>query len=382
MTHDQTSPQTKTYLLIAGEASGDLHGAELITALRHNDHNAKFVFLGGDNMAKAAQTDPVVHIDSMAYMGFSEVLRHMPDIRRNMRVARQTIKNTRPDCVILIDYPSFNLKMAKFAKSLGISVYWFISPKVWAWKEWRVKTLKRVVDKMFVIFPFEVEYFRDRHNWAVEYVGNPSVSEIDRLVSEAPSHADFCHKHGLRERPLLALLPGSRRGEIRNNLAIMTAAAKQFVQYRPVIAGAPGIPADFYAKYTSLPIVYNDTIALLSNSRAALVTSGTATLEAALVGTPQVACYRANGSKLSYRIMKRLLKVSHVTLPNLIAGRTVIPEMLLHNCTAETVAAQLYALTPENSPARLAQLQGYADIRQILGTKNAAQNIADAIAGK
>lgn len=367
------------YYIIAGEASGDLHGGELIRALRKVDSEADFVFLGGDKMAEAAGTAPRVHISEMAFMGFSEVLRNLGKVRRNLAVARKLLRDERPDCLILIDYPSFNLKVAETAKKAGIKVYYYISPKVWAWKEWRVRTIKRLVDKMFVIFPFEVPYYADRHHWDVEYVGNPSVREIDRALTEVPPLEDFRREHKLPSRPVIALLPGSRRGEIRNNLGVMLSAAKRFVQYRPVIAGAPGIEPSFYAAITDAQVVYGSTVALLRHSTAALVTSGTATLEAALAGTPQVACYRSNGSKITYNIMKRLLKVPYVTLPNLIAGRQVIPEMLLHLCKPEAVAEILGTLTPANSSERRQMLEGYSLIRRILGDGDAAMNTARGI---
>ena len=368
-----------TYYIIAGEARGDLHGGELIRALREVDAGAEFVFLGGDNMAEAAGTAPRVHISDMAFMGFSEVLRNLNKVRRNLTVARKLLHDEHPDCLILIDYPSFNLKVAAEAKKAGIKVYYYISPKVWAWKEWRVRTIKRLVDKMFVIFPFEVPYYAERHHWKVEYVGNPSVREIDKAMAEVPALEDFRREHKLPSRPVIALLPGSRRGEIRNNLGVMLSAAKRFVQYRPVIAGAPGIEPSFYAAITDAPVIYDSTVALLRHSTAALVTSGTATLEAALASTPQVACYRSNGSKITYNIMKHLLKVPYVTLPNLIADRQVIPEMLLHLCKPEAVAELLGTLTPANSSERRQMLEGYSLIRSKLGAGDAAMNTARAI---
>lgn len=364
------------YMLIAGEASGDLHASHLIASIRRHDPKAQFVFLGGDLMAAQAGREPVVHYRDMAYMGFSEVIRNIGSIRRNLKLARKVLEKVRPDCLILIDYPSFNLKVAATAHNAGIPVYYYISPKVWAWKEWRVKTIKKLVDKMFVIFPFEVEWYRSRHSMDVTYVGNPSIAEIDAAIAAAPDADEFTSGHKLRQRPIIALLPGSRRGEIRNNLPVMLKAAAAFVQYQAVVAGAPGIEPEFYAQFGKFPVVTGDTMNLLAVCRAALVTSGTATLEAALAGVPQVACYRANGSELSYKIMQRLLSVDFVTLPNLILGREAIAEKLLHQCTPVAVAEALSPLTALTSKKRQKMLDDYKEMRAILGDGDAAENTA------
>lgn len=374
------------YMIIAGEASGDLHASHLMTALKEADPDARFVFLGGDLMSAAAGHDPLVHIRDMAFMGFSEVLRNLGPIRRNLRIAKDAVTKERPDALILVDYPSFNLKVAETARKADIPVFYYISPKVWAWKEHRVKTIKRLVDRMFVIFPFEVGFYHDRHDYDVEFVGNPSLAEVDAALATLPARPDFLSRHRLRDRPIIALLPGSRIGEIRNNLSVMTAVVEHFPQYRGVIAGAPNIDMEVYRRFTDLPVIYNDTLALLAHSRAALVTSGTATLEAALAGTPQVACYRSNGRRIAYEIMKRILKVPFVTLPNLIAGREVIAEMLLHQCTPETVGDKLTPLL-RDTPERTAMLEGYADIRKALAAPgsapvNAARAIVEAVAAK
>lgn len=364
------------YMLIAGEASGDLHASHLMASIRRHDPEAQFVFLGGDLMAAQAGREPVVHYRDMAYMGFSEVIRNIGSIRRNLKLARKVLEKVRPDCLILIDYPSFNLKVAATAHNAGIPVYYYISPKVWAWKEWRVKTIKKLVDKMFVIFPFEVEWYRSRHGMDVTYVGNPSIAEIDAAIAAAPDADEFTSRHKLRQRPIIALLPGSRRGEIRNNLPVMLKAAAAFVQYQAVVAGAPGIEPEFYAQFGKFPVVTGDTMNLLAVCRAALVTSGTATLEAALAGVPQVACYRANGSELSYKIMQRLLSVDFVTLPNLILGREAIAEKLLHQCTPVAVAEALSPLTALTSKKRQKMLDDYKEMRAILGDGDAAENTA------
>lgn len=365
------------YMLIAGEASGDLHASRLIARLRERDPQASFVFLGGDLMSEAAGgVKPLIHYRDMAYMGFSEVLRHLRPIFANLRMARRAVVEEKPAALILVDYPSFNLKVAATAARAGIPVYYYISPKIWAWKQWRVKKIKKLVRKVLCILPFEPAWYASRGYDDAVYVGNPSVEELDEAIAAADPRASFMSAHRLRDRRLIALLPGSRRGEIRCNLPVMDAVARQFPQYTVAVAAAPGIPDDFYAGLTKFAVVRGCTHTLLAHAHAALVTSGTATLEAALAGVPQVVTYRSNGSRLAYNLMKRLLHVSHVSLPNLIAGRDVIPEMLLHYCTPEAVAAELRRLTPDSSEARAAMLEGYAEMRRILDGGNAADNAA------
>lgn len=364
------------YFISAGEASGDLHASQLIASLREQDPAADFTFLGGDRMAEEAGTPPLLHYHDMAFMGFSEVLRHLPRIFSNLATARQALEQKRPDALILVDYPDFNLKLARTAAGLGIPVYYYIPPKVWAWKEYRVKDLRRLCRRIFAIFPFE-KVFYARHSMSdmVEYVGNPSVEEFDGQLGRTMAYEEFRTFHDLTTRPMLALVPGSRHGEVRNNLPVMAAVARHYRQLQGVVAAAPSIEMEFYRRYTTLPVVRGVTSDLMVHARAALVTSGTATLECALAGTPQVVCYRANGSRLSYTLMKRLLKVSHVSLPNLIAGRTIIPEMLLHHCNPAEVTAALDNIL-DGKPGRDAQLKGYADMRARLGESRASERAA------
>lgn len=365
------------YFLIAGETSGDLHGGELMRRLAVQDPGARFTFLGGDRMAAAAGHDPVIHCRDMAFMGFSEVLRHLRDIRDNMRRTRAALACATPDCLILIDYPGFNLKIAKSAARAGIPVFYYISPKIWAWKKWRIRAIRRLVDTMLCILPFEEEFYKANGFSRASYVGNPSVEEINAALAVASRGPEFARAHRLRDnRRFIALLPGSRRGEIRCNLPVMDAVARRFPQYTVVVAGAPGFDDEFYSRYTRFRVVHAATYELLANAHAALVTSGTATLEAALAGVPQVVTYRSNGSKIAYNLMKRILNVSFVSLPNLIAGREIIPEMLLHMCTPDAVADRLRAITPDNAPARLAQLEGYGVMRRRLGLPGAATRAA------
>lgn len=368
------------YFLIAGEASGDLHGGALMEALRCADPDAQFTFLGGDCMAAAAGHAPVIHFKDMAFMGFSEVLRNLGKVKHNLSTARKALLQSNPSCLILIDYPSFNLKVAKTAFHAGIPVFYYISPKVWAWKKWRVKTIKQLVDTVLCILPFEEDFYRTQGYERAIFTGNPSVEEIEKALAGSPSREKFAADNHLRaNRKFIALLPGSRRGEIKCNLPVMDAVAHQFPQYTIVVAGAPGIDDDFYSRFTKFKIVRGATHQLLAHAHAALVTSGTATLEAALAGVPQVVTYRSNGSKTAYNLMKKVLNVSHVSLPNLITGHTIIPEMLLHQCTPEAVADQLRLITPDGSAAREAQLEGYARMRHILGPAGAASRAAGII---
>ncbi len=366
------------YFISAGEASGDLHGGPLIEALKECDKNAEFVFLGGDCMAKASGHAPLIHYRDMAFMGFSEVLRHLGKVLGNLKTAREAVARERPDALVLIDYPSFNLKLAAFAHGLGIPVYYYISPKVWAWKEWRIKDMRRYCRKVLSILPFEVGYFKGK-GMEVEYVGNPSVEEVDAREASLPPRGEFLARWNLpADKPLLALVPGSRVGEIRNNLPVMDAVARRFPQFTAVIAGAPGIDASIYSGFSSFPVVGNATFELLRNSANALVTSGTATLETALLGTPQVVCYRSNGSRLSRKVLERFIKCPFVSLPNLIAGREIVRELLLDRCNEEAVAAELAAILP-GAPCRDEMLRGYARMRGILGTSDAARTAACAI---
>lgn len=366
------------YFISAGEASGDLHGGPLIEALKECDENAEFVFLGGDCMAKASGHAPLIHYRDMAFMGFSEVLRHLGKVLGNLKTAKEAVARERPDALVLIDYPSFNLKLAAFAHALGIPVYYYISPKVWAWKEWRIKDMRRYCRKVLSILPFEVGYFKGK-GMEVEYVGNPSVEEVDAREASLPPRGEFLARWNLpADKPLLALVPGSRVGEIRNNLPVMDAVARRFPQFTAVIAGAPGIDASIYSGFSSFPVVGNATFELLRNSANALVTSGTATLETALLGTPQVVCYRSNGSRLSRKVLERFIKCPFVSLPNLIAGREIVRELLLDRCNEEAVAAELAAILP-GAPCRDEMLRGYARMRGILGTSDAARTAACAI---
>ena len=366
------------YLIIVGEISGDLHASRLIAGILKHDADAEFRFFGGEQMTKVTGHEPEVHCDEMNVMGFSEVLRHLPTLMGHLKHAKELLSTWHPDALILVDYPSFNLKLAKYAHRLNIPVHYFISPKVWAWKEWRVKSIKRYVDAMYSILPFETDFYK-RHGYKVTYVGNPSVQEMDEVLSHMVPLNHFLQRAGIEdERPIIALIPGSRKGEVKNNLPLMIEASKRFPDYQIIVGGASSISSKFYrqvAQYPGLNVVFGSTHALMKHARAALVTSGTATLETALLATPQVVCYRANGSKLSYKIMEKLLKVKYVSLPNLIVNAPLLPELLLHNCTVENIAVKLSPLL-SGSPERDRQLAGYKQMRRRLGTTIAAEQAA------
>lgn len=370
------------YMLIAGEASGDLHGSRLIKYLRQDDAEADFRFFGGDLMAAEARRQPDLHYSQMNVMGFSEVIRHLPSIFKNMGLAKQVILEYRPDVLILIDFPGFNLRLAKFAHKHGVRVDYYISPKLWAWKEWRIKTIRRCVDNLYSILPFEIPFYEQRGYHKAVYVGNPCVEEIDYSLKHISPLKHFRERNDITdERPMIALLPGSRRSEIRNNLPLMIAAAKRYPEFQYIVAGAPSMPEKFYrevAQDPGLQVVFNTTHTLVKYSKAALVTSGTATLETALIGTPQVVCYRANGSHLSYKIMEKLLHVKFVSLPNLIMGSEIVPELLLHYCTPTSISRELSPLL-QPSPRRERQIAGYKTLRRKLGTFIAPEYAAELI---
>ncbi len=357
------------YFLIAGEASGDLHASHLIDSIRQLDPQAGFRFLGGDLMAAQAGGQPIIHYKDMAYMGFADVVKHLGKILGFLGTARRAIDEWQPDALILVDYPSFNLKVAKYAHNLGIPVHYFISPKVWVWKEWRVKDIRRYVDHMYCILPFEPEWYAER-GYRATYVGNPTVQEVALASREFPDFPAFIDRHGLPDRPIIAVVPGSRVREIRDNLPLMLEAAARHPDYQPVIAGAPSIDDSLYREVMGgdkVAVVRDATYPLVHHARAALVTSGTATLETALLGTPQVACYRFNGSKWSYNFYRKLLTGKYVTLPNLITDEAVIPELLMHLCTVDSIDRHLTALL-DDTPAREAMLDGYRRLATRLGT--------------
>ena len=370
------------YYLIAGEASGDLHASHLMSALRDEDPEADFRFFGGDLMAAVGGT-LVKHYRELAYMGFVPVLLHLPTILRNMRNAKRDIVAWQPDVVILVDYPGFNLDIAKFVKAkTQIPVYYYISPKIWAWKEYRIKNIKRDVSELFSILPFEVNFFEGKHHYPIHYVGNPTADEVRQFkASYQEDHEAFCEKNGLeKERPIIALLAGSRRQEIKDNLPAMIQACDAFPDYQLVLAGAPAIDDayyDIYIKGTRVGLVKEQTYALLSHAHAALVTSGTATLETALFRVPQVVCYETPLPRLIGYLRKKVLSVRFVSLVNLIADREVVPELVADSFTMENIRQQLHGLL--EGTARQQMLDGYEEVARRLGEQQAPREAAQLI---
>lgn len=369
------------YYLIAGEASGDLHASHLMQALKDNDPEAEFRFFGGDLMAAVGGTR-VKHYRELAYMGFIPVLLHLPTIFRNMALCKSDIASYRPDAVILIDYPGFNLSIAKFVRShTDIPVFYYISPKIWAWKEYRIKNIKRDVSEIFSILPFEIDFFEKKHHYPINYVGNPTADEVaDFKKNYTESFADFKKRNSLADKPIIALLAGSRRQEIKDNLPHMLRAARSVVgnDYQMVVAGAPSISEDYYRQFLDgddAHVVYNQTYPLLFHSRSAAVTSGTATLETALFGVPQVVCYKTPVPKLIAFLRRHLLKVRYISLVNLIANDTVVRELVADSFSVDNIAGELHRITPDGAP-RQAMLSGYQRIKDLLGEKRAADNAA------
>lgn len=365
------------YYLIAGEASGDLHASRLMNALKRYDGTAEFRFIGGDLMAAEGGT-MVRHYSELAYMGFVPVLLHLPTILSNMRRCKRDIEQWKPDVVILIDYPGFNLSIARHVKArTGIPVFYYISPKIWAWKEYRIKNIKRDVDELFSILPFEVPFFEQKHGYPIHYVGNPTADEVGEFLRTNPPSA-------VPSKPVIALLAGSRRQEIKDNLPAMIEAARDFMaDYRVVLAGAPSVPADYYERFvagTGVEIVYNSTYRLLAEATAALVTSGTATLETALFGVPQVVCYETPVPRLIAFLRKHLLKVRYISLVNLIADREVVTELVADTFSVDNIRRELRRILP-GEQAREDMLQGYAEVRKRLGKENAPDNAARIMTG-
>lgn len=362
------------YYLIAGEASGDLHGANLMKALKIEDTNAEFRYFGGDKMQAEGGT-LVKHYADMAFMGFTEVILNLRTILRNMKICKADILAHRPDALVLIDFPGFNLKIAEFAKQQGIKVFYYISPKVWAWNQKRVLKIKRIVDHMFCILPFEVAFYKE---WGMEvdYVGNPLLDEISRFVP----NENFKSKNDLTEKPIVALLPGSRKQEIERLLPVMLSTINDFKDYQFVIAAAPTFTSAYYQQFIKgddTKLVFDQTYDLLHNSHAAVVASGTATLETALFKVPQVVIYK--GGTISIAIAKLLVKIRFISLVNLIVNRKVVTELIQEDCSKEKITLELKAIVAGN--ARTEMLANYEDLHQLMGKAGASQKTAKLIIG-
>ena len=380
------------YYLIAGEASGDLHASRLMAALRDEDPEACFRCFGGDMMAGQGG-ELVQHYRDLAYMGFLPVLMHLPTIMRGMKRCREDILAWQPDALILVDYPGFNLKIARYVKQhTHIPVFYYISPKIWAWKEYRIKNIKRDVDCLLSILPFEVPFY-EKHHYPIHYVGNPTVDEVDAFLKEQGARSKeqeaFRRDNGLDERPIIALLAGSRKQEVHDNLCRMLQAAEPYTKdYQLVLAAAPGLDDEFYreqiqtakAKWQDgkCSVVRDQTLRLLQHSTAALVTSGTATLETALLRVPQVVCYYIKAGRLVSLARRLFLKVPFISLVNLVAGEEVVPELVAEQMTPQNVRRHLAAILPGGN-AREAQLRGYERMATLLGEAGAPQRAAKII---
>ena len=368
------------YYLIVGEASGDLHASRLMRSLKKYDELAEFRFFGGDLMAAEGGTR-VKHYKELAYMGFVPVLLHLGTIFSNMKRCKEDIVAWKPDVVILVDYPGFNLNIAKFLKkNTLIPVYYYISPKIWAWKEWRIKSIKRDVSEMFSILPFEVPFYEQKQKYPVHYVGNPTAQEVAEFrAGYHQTHEEFCQENNLDSRkPIVALLAGSRLQEIKDNLPAMIEVAERFEDYQMVLAGAPSIEDEYYDKFlegTPVRVVKNKTYQLLSHTTAALVTSGTATLETALFNVPQVVCYETPLPKLIRFAFNHVLKVDYISLVNLVANKEVVPEMFADKFTIDGIANELYKIMP-GQPARERMLAEYQEVLRELGSKVAPDEAA------
>jgi lipid-A-disaccharide synthase len=362
------------YFIIVGEASGDLHGANLVKEIKELDPNANFVGWGGDLM-QACGVSINKHYRELAFMGFWEVIKNLRTIKKNLQQCKNEIVQFNPDVVICIDYPGFNMRIAEFTHQKGYKNIYYISPQVWAWKANRVKKIKRIVAKMLVILPFEKKWYAENHNFEVTFVGHPLIDAIEQFRSaNALSYEQFKGKYQLNDKPIIALLPGSRKQEIKIKLPIMLSVIDDFPDYQFIIAGAPSQDESFYRTFIhtqQVAIVFNDTYNLLNNSRAALVTSGTATLETALFNVPQIVCYK--GSSISYQIAKRVIKVKYISLVNLIADKEIVKELIQNELNSTNVTQELRQLLTSK---REAQLQGYATIKQLCGGTGASKNAA------
>ena len=367
------------YYLIVGEASGDLHAAHLMNALKKVDNEADFRFFGGDRMAEVGGT-LVRHYKDTAYMGFYTVMTHLPAIFKNMALCKEDIRQWQPDVVILVDYPGFNLDIAKYVhKNHLAKVFYYISPKIWAWKEHRIKNIKRDVDALFSILPFEVDFYERKHHYPINYVGNPTADEVSDFKQKYDENfLQFCKRNNLTEQPIIALLAGSRKTEIKDNFPRMMKVMERFPEYQFVLAGAPSIDDDYYQRFISgsrVGVVHDDTFALLANATAALVTSGTATLETALFNVPQVVCYATPVAPFWGFLKRHLLKVKYISLVNLIADKEVVPELVADTFTHQRLVDELGDILP-GAKGRETMLNGYAEMRKAIEKPDAPGNAA------
>ncbi len=364
------------YYIIAGEASGDLHGSNLMKGILKADPEAQFRFWGGDRMAEVGGAENLVkHYKKTSFFGVTEVLRNLPTIFSQLDECKRDLIAFAPDVLICIDYPGFNFKVAKFAHKRGLRTFYYISPKVWAWKERRVERIRKYVDKLFVIFPFEIDYFKGKGIEAV-YEGNPIMDSIAQTLAVVPPREEFCRLNGLADRPIVALLAGSRTSEVRRNLAFMTALAKEFPEHQFVVAGVSWLDRGLYDKFlagSDVKLVTDQTYGLLRYAEGAVVCSGTATLETALIGTPEVVCYRMD--EFSYRVARAFVKIGFISLVNIIMKREVVRELIQHDMTVANAATELRAIMKGGH--KHAQMMGdYAELQAVVGGEGASDRFA------
>ena len=363
------------YYIIAGEASGDLHGSNLMKALYEEDSTANIRFWGGDLMQKVGGT-LVKHYRELAFMGFVEVLFHLKTILNNIKICKRDITDFQPDVIVFIDYPGFNLRIAKWAKAKGFKTHYYISPQIWAWKENRITEIKRDVDKMYVILPFEKDFYEKKHHYPVEFVGHPLIDAIHNHPAVEASL--FRKENQLNEKPIIAILPGSRKQEITKMLSVMLSVVRDFPDYQFVIAGAPSQEFAFYERFITnenIKFISNKTYYLLSNATAALVTSGTATLETALFKVPEVVCYK--GSSISYQIAKRIITLKFISLVNLIMDEEVVTELIQDDCNTRRITEELEKILDPQYRQKL--LEKYDVLEAKLGGIGASKKTAQLI---
>lgn len=369
------------YFIIAGEASGDLHSSNLMRELKNADPAAEFCFLGGDLMQAQGGT-MIRHYRQMAFMGISAVLLNARTILGNLNACKDAILSFQPDVLILVDYPSFNLQVAKWLKKARpeSKIYYYISPKIWAWKEWRIRDIKKYIDKMYTIFPFETAFY-GRHHYAVEYVGNPTVDSVSMREGKDKTLEEFCRENSLPHKPVIAILAGSRKQEIRGCLQRMVDAGLQFDGYQVVVAGAPGVDADLYGQVLgnrNVRVISGKTYELVQIASAAVVNSGTATLETALIGTPEVVVYHIPAGRLGYFVKENVVRVKFVSLVNIVAEKLVVKELLAHKFTVENVVGEL-ELILQNTAYRENMLSEYRQMKLRLGEPGTAIRAAASI---
>jgi lipid-A-disaccharide synthase len=364
------------YYLIAGEASGDLHGANLMKGILKADPEAQFRFWGGDRMAEVGGAKGLAkHYRQTSFFGVADVLKHLRTIFSQLDECKRDVDNFAPDVLILIDYPGFNFKMARYAHSKGIRTFYYISPKVWAWKERRVEMIRKWVDRLFIIFPFEREYFRQRGIEAI-YEGNPIMDSIAQRLESVPEREEFCRENGLDGRPIVALLAGSRKNEIKKNLAFMVALSKAHPEWQFVVAGVSWLDGKLYEGFlegSEVKFVKDKTYELLKYSAAAVVCSGTATLETALIGTPEVVCYRMD--EFSYRVARAFVKIGFISLVNIIMNREVVRELIQHDMTVAKASEELQAIVAGGGKHQK-MMEDYADLQEIVGGAGASDRFA------